>query len=194
MVFTSFKFIIFFLSLSIFYFNVSIKYRWKLLLVSSLLFYGLIKPIFILILLFISTTTYLGSRLFEKINHEKYKFNCFVITLFITIAPLLFFKYFNSINQYILIFLEIDPSKNFFNNSWLILPIGISYYTFMAVGYITDVYNEKIKADKNLFMVMLFISFFPLVMSGPIERAEKMFNQFRNNLFFDYKRSFMDFK
>ena len=64
----------------------------------------------------------------------------------------------------------------------------------MAVGYITDVYNEKIKAEKNLFMVMLFISFFPLVMSGPIERAEKMFDQFRNKLFLTIKKSFMVFK
>ena len=64
----------------------------------------------------------------------------------------------------------------------------------MAVGYITDVYNEKIKAEKNLFMVMLFISFFPLVMSGPIERAEKMFDQFRNKLFFDYKKVIYGFQ
>lgn len=194
MVFTSFEFIIFFLSLSIFYFSISIKYRWKLLLISSLFFYGLIKPIFILILLFISITIYLGSILFEKIHFEKYKFYSFIIILLITIAPLLFFKYFNSINQYILIFFERAPSKNILSNSWLILPIGISYYTFMAVGYITDVYNEKIKAEKNLFMVMLFISFFPLVMSGPIERAEKMFDQFRNKLFFDYKKVIYGFQ
>jgi D-alanyl-lipoteichoic acid acyltransferase DltB (MBOAT superfamily) len=68
----------------------------------------------------------------------------------------------------------------------LLLPVGISFYTFMAIGYTVDVYNEDIKAEKNIGIVALFISFFPLLLSGPIERAKNMLPQFRNPKSADY--------
>ena len=61
----------------------------------------------------------------------------------------------------------------------LILPVGISFYTFMAIGYTIDVYNEEIESEKNIGILALFVSFFPLVLSGPIERAKNMLPQFK---------------
>ena len=188
MVFTSFDFLIFFTALSLIYFNISIKYRWKLLLISSLFFYSLIKPIFVFILLFISVTTFFFTKLLDKKNDDKTKFVIFFVAILTVISPLFFFKYYNLFNTIIVTFFKIENLKNYIPDNSLIFPIGISFYTFMSVGYIVDVYNEKMKAEKNLFIVMLFISFFPLVLSGPIERAEKMFYQFRNKLSFDYKK------
>ncbi|WP_431157709.1 MBOAT family O-acyltransferase [Winogradskyella poriferorum] len=63
-----------------------------------------------------------------------------------------------------------------------LLPVGISYYTFMAIGYTIDVYNEEIEVEKNIGVLGLFISFFPLILSGPIERANNLIPQFRNNI------------
>ncbi|MGG6495786.1 UNVERIFIED_CONTAM: MBOAT family protein, partial [Bacteroidetes bacterium 56_B9] len=61
-----------------------------------------------------------------------------------------------------------------------LLPIGISFYTFMAIGYIVDVYNEDVEFEPSIGATGLFLSFFPLVLSGPIERAGNMFPQFKN--------------
>ena len=61
----------------------------------------------------------------------------------------------------------------------LILPLGISYYTFVAIGYTIDVYNEKVKAEKNIGIVGLLLSFFPLILSGPIERSGNLMPQFK---------------
>jgi len=67
----------------------------------------------------------------------------------------------------------------------LILPLGISYYTFVAIGYTIDVYNEKVKAEKNIGIVGLLLSFFPLILSGPIERSGNLMPQFKTGRKFD---------
>ena len=188
MVFTSFKFLIFFSLLFSIYYSIPIKLRWKLLLISSLFFYGSIKPIFILLLIFISIVSYFSTRLFEKITSDKNKFYLFLISIVAVISPLFFFKYYNSINTFLSSIFELEKYQNGISYSWLILPIGISYYTFMSIGYIVDVYNEKIKAEKNFGIVLLFLSYFPLVLSGPIERAEKMFQQFKNKLSYNHNK------
>ncbi|MBJ2172604.1 MBOAT family protein [Aureibaculum sp. A20] len=76
----------------------------------------------------------------------------------------------------------------------LLLPVGISFYTFMAIGYLFDIYNEEIKAEKNIGLITLFLSFFPLVLSGPIERAPSMLPQFKSELTFNYEKAVQGFK
>lgn len=99
--------------------------------------------------------------------------------IILVLLPLFFFKYFNFVNESILGLLSsiglnitIPPVK------WM-LPVGISFYTFMAIGYIVDVYNEEVDVEKNIGAVGLFLSFFPYILSGPIERAGNMFPQFK---------------
>jgi len=93
--------------------------------------------------------------------------------------PLFFFKYFSLINS--ALFRLLDN----YHIHWplpeinLLLPVGISFYTFMAIGYSVDVYNEVVETEKNVGRLGLFLSFFPLVLSGPIERAGNMLQQFK---------------
>ncbi|MCF8381824.1 MAG: MBOAT family protein [Bacteroidales bacterium] len=102
-----------------------------------------------------------------------------VINIILVLLPLFFFKYFTVTNNAII---QLMESRNL---HWplpeikYMLPIGISFYTFMAIGYTIDVYNEELEADRNIGIVALFISFFPLILSGPIERAKNMIPQFR---------------
>lgn len=93
------------------------------------------------------------------------------------LLPLFFFKYYNFVNEQIasLIGIEVLLPKM----GWM-LPVGISFYTFMAIGYLVDVNNEEVSVEKNIGTVGLFLSFFPIVLSGPIERAGNMFPQFKN--------------
>ncbi|WP_232829175.1 MBOAT family O-acyltransferase [Aureibaculum luteum] len=168
------------------YFVTPQRYRWLTLLIVSYFFYINIEPVFALLTAAISLSTYFFTRLIDGTNDEKKKNKYMVINIILILLPLFFYKYFNEINNSIFMFLDQ------FNVRWplpkikLLLPIGISYYTFMAIGYTIDVYSEEIKAEKNLGIVALFISFFPLILSGPIERANNMLPQFRSGKNPDY--------
>lgn len=179
MTFTSFNFLIFFPAFSVVYYLTPLKYRWLALLVGSYFFYISIKPIYALLTAGITISTFIFTKLIDNTDIESNKKKYMIINIIIILLPLLFFKYFSIINNNLLTFLESNnlrwplPEMNF------ILPIGISFYTFMAIGYTIDVYNEQIRAEKNIGILALFISYFPLVLSGPIERAGNMLPQFR---------------
>jgi D-alanyl-lipoteichoic acid acyltransferase DltB (MBOAT superfamily) len=109
-----------------------------------------------------------------------------VINIILILLPLLFYKYFTVINNGIVTLLESNNLRWHLPEIKLLLPIGISFYTFMAIGYTVDVFNEKIEVEKNPGIVALFVSFFPLILSGPIERAGNMIPQFRNQTPINY--------
>ncbi|MBF8149555.1 MBOAT family protein [Winogradskyella sp. F6397] len=104
------------------------------------------------------------------------------INIAVVLMPLFFFKYFTAINDGIFNILEMYEMRWFLPKIHFLLPVGISFYTFMAIGYTIDVYNEEVEAEKNIGIVALFISFFPLILSGPIERAGNMIPQFKSDL------------
>jgi alginate O-acetyltransferase complex protein AlgI len=162
------------------------KYRWLTLLFASYFFYINIKPVFTLILAGETLTTYLLTRLIDKTNVENWKKRLMVLNIIVILLPLVFYKYYNNINDLIFNILESLHLRWPLPNIKLILPIGISFYTFMAIGYIIDVYNEEIVPEKNIGILALFFSFFPTVLSGPIERANNMLPQFRAQKNLDY--------
>jgi D-alanyl-lipoteichoic acid acyltransferase DltB (MBOAT superfamily) len=136
----------------------------------------------------VTLTTYLFTRLIDSADSERRKTSLLIIDIVLTLLPLFFFKYFNFVNNAIFHLLETAHVRWSLPNISLLLPVGISYYTFMALGYSIDVYNEEIAAEKNFGIVALFLSFFPLVLSGPIERAPNMLPQFKRKLFFSYQK------
>lgn len=186
MVFTSLNFLIFFPLLAVLYYITPVKYRWLTLLIASYIFYINIKPVFALLVAGVTLSTYIFTRLIDGTDNEKRKKNLMVINIILILLPLFFFKYFASINN------GIYSIMDYYHLRWplpeikLLLPIGISFYTFMAIGYTIDVYNEDIEAEKNFGIVALFFSFFPLILSGPIERAKNMLPQFNAYKKFDY--------
>lgn len=182
MVFTSFNFLLFFPTVILIYYLLPPKFRSAFLLTASYFFYLNLKPIYALLLAGISLTTYFFTIWIEKSDSEKQKKFLLRIGLFLIILPLFFFKYFNFVEDGLFNLLSIFGLRLVLPEiSWL-LPIGISFYTFMAIGYLVDVYNEEIEAEKNLGYVALFLAFFPILLSGPIERAKNMFGQFRNRI------------
>jgi alginate O-acetyltransferase complex protein AlgI len=189
MIFTSFNFLVFFPLLAILYFATPARYRWITLLAGSYFFYINIKPVYVLLLAGVTLSTYLFARLIDKTDEESKKKTYMVLNIILVLLPLFFFKYFGAVNDVIFALLEQ------FNIRWplphikMLLPVGISFYTFMAIGYTIDVYNEEIEAEKNIGILALFISFFPLILSGPIERAKNMLPQFKSEKYFDYTRT-----
>ena len=107
----------------------------------------------------------------------------------IGLLPLLVFKYYNFINesvQYGLSYIGLQFTLPGLN--WAI-PVGISFYTFQAVGYMLDVYHRRINAERNLIDYMLFVSFFPQVLSGPISKGSELIPQLKQAQIFNYKKS-----
>ncbi|MGH2649254.1 MAG: MBOAT family O-acyltransferase [Ginsengibacter sp.] len=186
MIFTSFNFLIFFPIVIIIYYLLPYKARWGFLLLVSYYFYINVKPIYALLLACVTLTTYFFAILIGQAVSEKKKKILLVINIIVTLLPLFFFKYYNFINNRVFNLLDFAGIRWSLPDISLLLPIGISFYTFMALGYTIDVYNEEIRAEKNPGIVALFLSFFPLVLSGPIERATNMFHQLKGKLLFDY--------
>ena len=163
MLFSSITFIYFFLPLLILtYFITPIKYRNIILLVFSLIFYFIGDPKYILILLLSCIINYYLSK---KIETSKYKKTILIIALIFNIGQLLIFKYTDFF---------IENINNIFNTNinylYIIMPLGISFFTFQNIGYIIDVYNKKHDPAKNIIEYTTYITFFPQLIAGPIVR------------------------
>jgi D-alanyl-lipoteichoic acid acyltransferase DltB (MBOAT superfamily) len=157
-----------------------------MLLAGSYFFYININPAYALLLAGVTVSTYIFTRLIDKSAAESQKKLYKIINIILILLPLFFFKYFSVVNEGIFNLLENLSIRWPLPEIQLMLPVGISFYTFMAIGYTVDVYNEEIEAEKNIGVVALFVSFFPLILSGPIERAKNMLPQFKTQKPADY--------
>lgn len=176
MQFTSLEFFIFLGVVLFLYYVIPQKYRNYLILFASYYFYFSLKAEYIVILIASTLLNYSLGRLIEKdIVHKKFYLS---LSLIFNIGILFFFKYLNFFSgQLNLLFSKLSLNINLPKHS-LILPIGISYYTLMAIGYILDVYWGDIPAQKNYIIFSNYLAFFPQIMSGPIGRAKSLFKQF----------------
>ena len=166
MVFTSFNFLVFFPTVLVVYFLLPQKFRWIFLLAASYYFYINIKPVYAVLLAAVTLTTYIFTNLIAKTKSDGKRRAYMVTSVILTLLPLFFFKYFNFVNEGIYSLLNLVGLHLQLPHISMLLPVGISFYTFMALGYTIDVYNEEIDAEKNIGVVALFLSFFPVVMSA----------------------------
>jgi len=189
MTFTSFGFLIFFPAVILIYYLLPEKYRRWFLLLASYYFYINLKPVYAVLLVAATLVTYFFAILIDKAKADRSRKLLLILDIVITLLPLFFFKYYNFVNTGIYNLLDVAGIRWPLPDISFILPIGISFYTFMALGYVIDVYNKEIESEKNPGIVALFLSFFPIVLSGPIERASNMFSQFKGRLQFDYNKA-----
>ncbi len=180
MIFNSADFLIFFPIVILFYFLVPKKLRYIWLLGASLYFYMCWNVKYVILLLISILTTWLAGYLVHKIQNTLARKWIVAICLLVNLGILFFFKYFDffldSLNK-VLSKVGIQAVESSFS---VLLPVGISFYTFQALGYIIDVYRGKIEAEKNPLRYALFVSFFPQLVAGPIERSENLLSQVRN--------------
>lgn len=189
MLFNSFDFLIFFPIVCILYFLIPYKYRNLLLLISSYFFYMNWKPIYALLILISTITTYFcGIGLSQENNRlQKNKAKLILaVCIVINLGILFFYKYFNFFNECVFDLLSILHIRWYVPNLDILLPVGISFYTFQAIGYIIDIYRKNFDVERNFCTYALFISFFPQLVAGPIERATHMMPQFYEKHTFTY--------
>ena len=186
MQFNSIHFLVFFPVVLLIYFIIPKKLRYIWLLAASYYFYMSWNAKYALLIAFSTVVTYLCSIIIEQFGKEEGKSfqimrkMTLVLALAVNLGILFMFKYMDfaidNLNA-ILGKIGVDIIDRQFD---ILLPVGISFYTFQALGYVIDVYRKDIKAEYNLFRYALFVSFFPQLVAGPIERSGKLLTQLKN--------------
>lgn len=192
--FISFPFLIFFFILFIVYWFTN-KYSYKqqnvILLIANYIFYLYLDSFFLLILILISITSFYISKHIEETEKLDSKLKIAVVGTIFILLFLIYFKYLNPLFNSLLInkkFSEIFSLKS------IILPLGISYYTFKSISYIIDVKDEKISSEKYLINYLCYVSYFPSIVAGPIDRASDILPQLSKKRYFNYELTINGFR
>lgn len=192
MLFNSLSFIVFLIVVSLAHFLLPRSKRWALLLLSSYYFYMCWEPMYALIIVFSTCVDYLcGLRIYSAGSLKKRKLYL-SLSIVSNLGVLLFFKYYNFFIENINSILNgyVDLNVNLGKHSFL-LPVGISFYTFQTLSYTFDIYFGKLKPLSHFGKFALFVSFFPQLVAGPIERARNFIPQIKNTKFL--KHNFIPF-
>ena len=188
MLFNSVHFLIFFPIVITVYFLTPYRFRWVWLLGASYYFYMSWKPEYIILIIASTIVDYFVALQMGKISEKSKRKKYLIISLCFNLGILFAFKYFNFFN---------DSMRSVFNQYNLffdvpyfqmLLPIGISFYTFQTLGYSIDVYRGDKKPETHLGYFSLYVAFFPQLVAGPIERSTRLLPQFYQKHQFDYQR------
>lgn len=187
MLFNSYKFFIFFPLVCFIYFILPKKIKNIWLLITSYMFYMLFDIKSVVVLIACTIITYVSGLIIGngKETNKSAKKQVLVTSISILIMILVLFKYLEFLVGNLNAILGTD------NLNWslnILMPVGLSFITLQAIGYIIDVYRGDIKGEKNFIKFALFISYFPRVISGPIERAKNFLPQLDSPKGFDHKR------
>ncbi|MBK21649.1 MAG: membrane-bound O-acyltransferase family protein [Flavobacteriales bacterium] len=188
MLFNTFEFLLFFLIVFVLFFSFPQKRRWVVLLASSYFFYGYWKPGYLILIASSTISDYFISNAIYKLKNQKTKKNLLFLSISLNLSLLFLFKYFDFIAESFNDLSGIAGSDYKLKLLNLILPVGISFYTFQTMSYTIDVYNGKLKPEKHFGIFSLFVAFFPQLVAGPIERASNLLPQFHKKTEINYDR------
>lgn len=190
MIYNSFNFIVLYPLIFLLYYVIPAKYqkaRILFLLAVSYLLYLNWETAYALVLLGVTVVTYFAAIVVGKSKRPRTIMICGII---IALFPLLFFKYFNFINETVYECLSLVGVRFQLKGLNWAIPVGISFFTFQAMGYLWDVYYKRIPAEKDFATYALFISFFPSILSGPINKASLIIPQLKNlRPYFNYPKA-----
>ena len=180
MIFNSLNFIVLFPFIFLLYYAIPARYgkaRNLFLLLVSYLLYLQWKPVYALVLLGVTLVTYQAALLLDGVRQRKTLLTAGVV---LALLPLVFFKYYNFINDSVSDALSLAGLNFHLSGLNWAIPIGISFFTFQALGYLLDVYYKRQEAERDFLTYALFISFFPSILSGPINKASLVIPQIKN--------------
>jgi alginate O-acetyltransferase complex protein AlgI len=184
MLFNSLHFLIFFPIVTLVYYLLPHRYRWVLLLAASYYFYMVWRPIYALLIVGSTLIDYIAAIQMSKTNRGGVRRLYLFSSLFANLGILFIYKYLGFF---------IDTLNAFTSNNYdviyLLLPMGISFYTFQTLSYTIDVYRKQRDPEYHLGYFALYVTFFPQLVAGPIERSDRLIPQLRNEQAFDYART-----
>jgi alginate O-acetyltransferase complex protein AlgI len=192
MLFNSLEYALF-LPIVFFLYWIGLKNNWKkqntLLLVASYVFYSWWDPRFLVLLMFSTLLDfYIGIKIHSTVKKNSKKI-WFWLSICVNICFLGVFKYYNFFTE---TFVTLIESFGLHVNIWslqIILPVGISFYTFHGLSYIIDIYKNRIEPERKIVDYALFVSYFPLLVAGPIERATHLLPQVKQKRKFNYSKA-----
>ncbi|GAK99365.1 probable poly(beta-D-mannuronate) O-acetylase [Nonlabens ulvanivorans] len=188
MLFNSIEFLVFLPVCFIIYWFVLknyLKAQNTFILITSYFFYGWWDYRFLALIAFSTVVDYLIGLTIDESNSKSRKKALLIISLVVNLGLLGFFKYFNFfVDSWVDAFesLGIEMHRSTLN---IILPVGISFYTFQTLSYTIDVYREKLKPSRNFINFAAYVAFFPQLVAGPIERATNLLPQFSKKRVFN---------
>ena len=179
MTFNSWEFLIFYPIVALLYFVLPKKLKWPMLLIASYYFYAFYQADLLFLIVGTTVISWVASNIIERTDNKRTKKIWLAITLVVCLGVLFFYKYFNFLADSVVSIVNLlggNAPPVVLN---LILPVGISFYTFQTLSYVIDVYRGDIKTERNLFFYALFVSFFPQLVAGPIERPDNLIPQLK---------------
>ncbi len=187
MSFFSIHFCVFFLLTFFTYYLLPAKFRQSVLLIASLFFYACFDLKFVMVLILVISVSYFVAIRTDKCNENNNTEGakrCFIFGVGLVIALLVYFKFWN----YMILAIDkiFGSQVDGASAASILAPVGISFFSLEAIGYMTDVYRGTVRAEKSLCKYALFLSFFPKIMSGPIERSTNLLQQLRTEVAFEY--------
>ena len=167
------------------------RFRWIMLLIASYYFYMSWNPELVVLIALTTLVSYSSGLLIDRFrNAEGKKAKLpklfMILALVICFGVLFFFKYFDFFSESVTSLLRAFSLPVQDITLKLVLPVGISFYTFQTLSYVIDVYRNKIPVEKHLGYYALYVSFFPQLVAGPIERSDNLIPQLRKERPFDY--------
>jgi D-alanyl-lipoteichoic acid acyltransferase DltB (MBOAT superfamily) len=186
MLFNSIEFVVFFPTVCLLYFLLPHRFRWALLLLASYCFYMAWRPEYLLLILASTVVDYVAAQRMARCEMQRGRLKYLALSLLCNLGLLFSFKYFNFMSQSVEVVmawcgLPYSPPR-----LDVLLPVGISFYTFQTLGYTLDVYRGQQKPERHLGYFALYVAFFPQLVAGPIERARNLLPQFRARQTFVY--------
>lgn len=165
------------------------RLRWVVLLISSYYFYMCWNVKYVVLILLTTAISYVTALLIDRTQKQQLKKLCLAAALVISLGILFLFKYFNFFSSMVASFLRyfsFDSSAVVLD---VLLPVGISFYTFQTLSYVVDVYRGRVRPEPNFGKYAAFISFFPQLVAGPIERTENLLPQISREHTLDYDKA-----
>ena len=179
MLFNSIEFIYFLPIVFIFFYSLPIKGRQVFFLLASYFFYGFWKIEFLPLIIFSTIVDYFCGVQIPRVNRKQKKI-FLVISLICNLGLLFSFKYLFFFTSSINDLFELDNSEVRISELKLLLPVGISFYTFQTMSYTIDVYNERTRPEPNFITFALFVTYWPQLVAGPIERSDRLIPQLKS--------------
>lgn len=189
MLFNSFNYLLFFPVVCVLYYVIPHRARWFFLLIASYFFYMNWEPVYALLIGLSTVITYLCAYQLDLVKKKRTRKILLWLSVISNFGILFLFKYYNFITDSVFQLLTNFGLRVNFPEFKLLLPVGISFYTFQAVGYSIDVFNKRLNHQKHFGKYALFVSFFPQLVAGPIERAANLLPQFSKEIKFNYAKA-----
>lgn len=182
MLFHEFDYLIFLTVVVIVYWILPHKWRTLFLLASSLTFYSISSYQYLPLIIASTCIDYSAGLLVQNEKFKKYRGKFLFSSIFLNLAILFSYKYYDALILFIANIYHINlPPQYLLNSS---LPLGVSFYTFQTMSYTIDCYRRKVKADKSFINIFLYVTFFPQLIAGPIERAGDLLTQIQSRQYF----------